>query len=91
MSSNNLIPPPPQTPPLLFHQNGETNDRSSKRAAVGYKAYTNEYARTQNVNLAMNAQQRAHSKFNNDNPMGGKRSKRKTQKRKNTRRKTHRK
>jgi len=89
--SNNLIPPPPPAPPLLFHQNGERNDRSAKRAAVGYKAYTNEYARTQNVNLALAAQRNAYEKFNTDNPMGGKRSKRKTQKRKNQKRKTHRK
>jgi hypothetical protein len=76
--------------------NAHSNARSEQRAAVGYKAYTNEYARTRNDIRARNAQRNAYEQFNKDYPMGGKRSKRKTQKRKNTRRKnarrkTHRK
>lgn len=90
MSSNNLIPPPPPAP-ILAPMHAHSNARSEKRAAVGYNAYTKEYARTRNVIRAMNAQERAYAQFNKDYPMGGKRSKRKTQKRKNTRRKTHRK
>jgi hypothetical protein len=88
--SNNRIPPPPPTP-ILARMNAHHNERSEKRAAVGYTAYTNEYARTQNDTLAFAAQRNAYEKFNKDHPMGGKRSKRKTTRRKTTRRKTHRK
>jgi hypothetical protein len=88
--SNNRIPQPPSTP-ILARVNAHHNERSEKRAAVGYTAYTNEYARTQNATLAFAAQRNAYEKFNKDNPMGGKRSKRKTMRRKTMRRKTHRK
>jgi len=87
--SNHIPPPPPA--PILAPMNAHSNERSEKRAAVGYKAYTNEYARTQNATLAFAAQRNAYEKFNKDHPMGGKRSKRKTTRRKTTRRKTHRK
>jgi hypothetical protein len=66
--------------------NAHSNARSEQRADAGYKAYTEEYARTQNVLRAMNAQERAYAQFNKDYPMGGKRSKRKTLKRKTHRR-----
>jgi hypothetical protein len=45
MSSNNLIPPPPPAP-ILAPMHAHRNARSERRAAVGYTAYTNEYART---------------------------------------------
>ena len=70
--SNQFIPPPPPAPRLV-PMHAQSNERSEKRAAAGFKAYNDEMTRTNNVALAIAAQQAAYEKFNKNNPAGGRR------------------